>query len=70
MNCSKRKYSKFDAMLALAQSDMKQKLYDTHTKRQECRMYWCGKCNGYHLTSKPKYAWWYMTRTIKQEGEL
>lgn len=48
MNCSKRKLSKVDSMLALVETQHKR-----HRQQvKEQRFYFCKYCNAYHLTSK------------------
>lgn len=49
--CNKKKMTKFEAMLYLANSDLKYKQSKGRTKRRECRYYYCKQCNAYHLTS-------------------
>ena len=51
MKCNKKKFSKFEAMLYLVNSDFKNKKRKGRTKRKECRYYYCKQCNAYHLTS-------------------
>lgn len=51
MKCNKRKFSKFEAMLYLVNSEFKDKQKKGRTKRKECRYYYCRQCNAYHLTS-------------------
>jgi len=50
--CNKRKFSKLSAMICVANSEFTNKKYKGHTKRKECRFYYCEKCKSYHLTSK------------------
>jgi hypothetical protein len=50
--CKKRKLTKFEAMLCIANSEMINKFKKGHTKRRECRYYYCKECNAYHVTSK------------------
>lgn len=52
--CTKRKFSKFEAMLVLVQAEMRYKKKNGKSKRKECRYYYCKQCNAYHLTSKIK----------------
>jgi hypothetical protein len=47
--CSKRKYDKIGAMLAIAKIQNK-----GNYNRHECRYYFCNKCKAYHLTSQEK----------------
>lgn len=54
MKCNKRKFSKFEAMLYLAQANMSYKRRKGKSKRKECRYYYCSQCNAYHLTSKER----------------
>lgn len=49
MKCNKKKFTKFEAMLYLVNSDYRQKR--GRTKRKECRYYYCKECDAYHLTS-------------------
>ena len=49
--CNKKKMTKFEAMLYLANSDLRYKQHKGRTKRRDCRYYYCKKCNAYHLTS-------------------
>jgi len=51
--CGKYKYTKEDAQIAVFQAQSKAFLKDKHD-RQECRWYYCVRCEAYHLTSKPK----------------
>lgn len=47
--CKKRKYKdKIAALFALSQC-LRQ---NAKGNRHECRVYFCNKCNSYHLTSK------------------
>ena len=50
--CDKIKFSKFEAMLVLAQAEIRFKKKKGKGKRRECRYYYCKECNAYHLTSK------------------
>ena len=50
MSCTKKPYSKLDAMIALSQAEMRRNL-KRHKNRQERRFYFCGTCDAYHLTS-------------------
>lgn len=52
--CNKKKFTKFEAMLYLAQASMNYKKRKGRSKRRECRYYYCKQCNAYHLTSKEK----------------
>ena len=54
MKCTKRKFSKFEAMLFLAQASMNRKRRKGKSRRKECRYYYCKQCNAYHLTSKER----------------
>ena len=54
MKCNKRKFSKFEAMLYLAQASMSYKKRKGRSRRRECRYYYCKECNAYHLTSKER----------------
>lgn len=47
--CRKRKYDKIGAMFALAKT--KHNANYNHN-RKETRIYFCEKCNAYHLTSQ------------------
>lgn len=51
MKCNKKKFTKFEAMLYLANSDLRYKQSKGKTRRKECRYYYCKQCNAYHLTS-------------------
>lgn len=51
MKCNKKKFTKFEAMLYLVNSDYRNKRNKGRTKRKECRYYYCKHCNAYHLTS-------------------
>ena len=50
--CSKVKYrDKISAMFALSQC---KKVGNYNPIRNECRIYFCHKCNSYHLTSQKR----------------
>ena len=49
--CNKKRFTKFEAMLYLANSDLRYKKTKGRTKRKECRYYYCNVCKAYHLTS-------------------
>ena len=53
MACTKKRFTKAGALVALAQAQRAQ-LQPKHTARSECRYYWCKECEAYHLTSSPK----------------
>lgn len=46
--CQKRKFDKLGTMIALSMC----KRGGSGWKRRELRMYYCGKCKAWHLTSK------------------
>lgn len=52
--CNKRKFTKLEAMMFVAQSEMQYKKRKGKSKRRECRYYCCKECNAYHLTSQFK----------------
>lgn len=52
MSCEKVKLDKFEAMLIVAQSTLKQKIFKNKCRRRESRIYYCKKCDCYHTTSK------------------
>ena len=45
--CNKECFKKRDAEIAIKKVRKSSKSY-----RKECRTYYCGKCNAWHLTSK------------------
>ena len=47
--CQKRKFDKLGAMIALSMC----RRGSAGWKRRELRMYYCSRCNAWHLTSKP-----------------
>lgn len=50
---NKVRFSSYDeAQLALVDAKIK-RAFGRSQKRREERSYWCGSCNGFHLTSKP-----------------
>lgn len=51
----KKRFSSYDeAGLALVDSKIDQALYPARNgNRHEQRVYYCGNCNGFHLTSRP-----------------
>ena len=49
MTCTKRRYDKVGAMIALAGTDFAS---NRNSKRHECRMYFCDSCRAWHLTSR------------------
>ena len=52
--CDKEKFTKLEAMIYLANSDLIDKIRKGRTKRKECRYYYCDECKAYHLTSMSK----------------
>lgn len=46
--CQKRKFDKLGSMIALSMC----KRGGAGWKRRELRMYYCSKCNAWHLTSR------------------
>ncbi|OGJ89201.1 MAG: hypothetical protein A2487_02115 [Candidatus Raymondbacteria bacterium RifOxyC12_full_50_8] len=46
--CNKKKFDKIGAEIALACA-----CGHPSERRRDARMYFCGKCRAYHLTSKP-----------------
>lgn len=50
--CIKKKFTKLEAMMYVARSEMKNKKRKGKSKRKECRYYYCNECNAYHMTSK------------------
>lgn len=52
MECNKNKFTKFEAMMYIAQAEMLNKKKKGKSRRKECRYYYCKECNSYHLTSK------------------
>jgi len=49
MICTKKRYDRIGAMMALANTEFKG---NSSKRRQECRSYFCGNCKAYHLTSQ------------------
>lgn len=49
MECNKKRLTKINAMLIIANS---QKRAQKNHNRNEIRYYWCDTCNAYHVTSK------------------
>ena len=52
--CTKKKFTKLEAMMYIAQAEMQYKKRKGRSKRRECRYYYCEECNTYHLTSQFK----------------
>ena len=50
--CNKKKFTKLEAMMYIAQAEMQNKKRKGKSKRRECRYYYCKECNAYHMTSK------------------
>lgn len=47
--------SKIDAMIALSRRQLSSSLNRRQNDwRNECRIYFCGECDGWHLTSKKR----------------
>jgi hypothetical protein len=52
--CIKKKFFTWDeAQMALIEAKIKQWKFNGHTRRRECRSYWCFECQAHHLTSNP-----------------
>jgi hypothetical protein len=51
---NKRRFGSYDeAQLALVDAKIK-RAFGRSQKRREERSYYCGNCNGFHLTSQPE----------------
>lgn len=60
-NCTKKRYDKLGADIALAEFARKSKRNSQQAQlREECRAYKCPLCGGWHVTSEPR----------RQHGEL
>ena len=54
LKCTKKKFSKFEAMLSIYKAEYIRKRRHNNTKRKEIRYYYCKECKCYHLTSQKR----------------
>ena len=65
--CNKKKFTKVEAMMRIANAEVEYKKRKGRSKRRECRYYWCNECKAFHLTSQEYNM---NNRDIRKGGDL